>query len=159
MFNKLTNFIKLKGNNISLLYHSNKATILFYSKNIVYVLLWGIVAFCSAYNETITNWHINIFPEEPFSRTDIMFPLIIWMCAFYLDFIITLNRPPEGYEINLVNLKASYFVMFIYLSLVTIFIGCPIKEIVEVSFWCIFITMLVFKWLSLDLFYKREQIR
>jgi len=146
-------------NIIRSLYSNNKGSILFFSKNVVFVLLWGIVSLCSSYNDIIIDWNWDV-PSFDLSLKRVLLPLIMWMGAFFLDFIVTMNRPPKGYEINITNVKASHYVMFLYLALLAVFIGRHRDPVVcEICFWGIFITMMTFKWLTLDLFYKREQIQ
>lgn len=142
---------------LSALYNSNKGSILFFFRNVVFVFLWGCVSLCSSYNDILTNWDIDV-PSFGLSFERLILPLIIWMAAFFLDFIITMTRPPKGYEINMTNVKASQCLMFGFLTLVAIFIGRNNDPLIcEICFWSIFVSMMVFKWLTLQLFYKHEQ--
>ena len=147
------------ANAIRSLYLNNKGSILFFTRNAVFVLLWGLVSLCSSYNDIVVKWNWDV-PSFGLSLKRVILPLIMWMAAFFLDFIISMNRPPKGYEINISNIKASNYVIFVFLGLLAVFIGRYNDAIVcEVCFWGIFLTMMVFKWLTLDLFYKREQIQ
>lgn len=143
--------------NLCLLYNNNKDSIIFFLRNVIFVFLWGCVSLCSSYNDIITYWDIDV-PSFGMSLEKIILPLIIWIAAFFLDFIITMTRPPKGYEINMTNVKASQCLMFVFLALTAIFIGRYHDQFLrELCFWGIFASMMVFKWLTLQLFYKHEQ--
>lgn len=139
------------------LYNNNKGSIIFFLRNVIFVSLWGCVSLCSSYNDIITYWNIDV-PSFGMSLERVVLPLIIWMAAFFLDFIITMTRPPKGYEINMTNVKASQCLMFVFLALTAVFIGRYHDPFLsELCFWGIFVSMMVFKWLTLQLFYKHEQ--
>ena len=140
-------------------YDNNKGSIILFVRNVIFVILWGMVSLCSSYNDIISKWDIDV-PSFGLPLNNIVLPLIIWMGAFFLDFIITMNRPPKGYDLNITNIKASQFMVFAYLALLALFIGRHEDPLLcEICFWGIFGTMMIFKWLTLQLFYKNEQIQ
>lgn len=144
---------------LCVLYNNNKGSIIFFFRNAIFVLLWGCVSLCSSYNDIITYWNIDV-PSFGLSLERIILPLIIWMAAFFLDFIIIMTRPPKGYQINITNVKASQCLMFVFLSFTAVFIGQYNDPFIcELCFWGIFSSMMVFKWLTLQLFYKHEQLQ
>lgn len=156
------NFFKLAlslKETISNLYNNNKTSILFYSKNIVLVCFWGLISLWSSYNLSLIQFCLDI-PSFQTTLVDKVLPLILWMGAFFLDYIISVNRPPLGYSFNFKNIKAAQWVLFLYLMFLAGLIARHDHHIsCEICFWGIFATMVTFKWLSLNLFCKIEEMQ
>ena len=96
--------------------NTNKAK--FTMKNIIYILLWTIVSLVSSYNQIIPS--IQELWEGDLSSilcgifyTDIIAPLLIWIIAFFVDYLYQLWTIGNNEKLNTVWVKASNLAILI----------------------------------------------
>lgn len=95
----------------------DKAKLVFTLKNIVYTLFWAIVSLVSSFNQIISSIHkivkgdFSPITDEDF-YTKIIAPLLIWIIAFFVDFLYQLWTIGKNEQLNPTWIKASYFAIF-----------------------------------------------
>lgn len=120
----------------------DKAKIVFTMKNIVYILFWAIVSLVSSFNQIIPSIHKIIKGDfSPITNEDfytkIIAPLLIWIIAFFVDFLYQLCTVGKNEQLNPFYIKTSYVAIFVvFVTLVisfffhsnecqkTVYIGC-----------------------------------
>ena len=127
---------------------SFSAAIKLHLKNILYILIWAVVSLVSSFNE-ILEWDFGFFNEVDF-YCGIAAPLLIWIVAFFADYIYTISMIQEGQELDKSWTRYTYMViMCIFMVLV---ISTFHHETVLIRLiWCIslFVCIVLLKTASL----------
>lgn len=129
----------------------DKAKLVFTLKNIVYTLFWAIVSLVSSFNQIISSIHkivkgdFSPITDEDF-YTKIISPLLIWIIAFFVDFLYQLWTIGKNEQLNPTWIKASYFAIFsvfVTLLISLFYHSCELQKIASII--CLFSCIILLK--------------
>lgn len=131
---------------------SNKMSKIKYTiKNIVYILLWAIVSLVSSFNQIIPS--IKDLCKGDFSciidgdfYTGVIAPLLIWIIAFFIDYLYQLWTIGNNERMNEFWVKLSNFVIcMVFVVLVISFFNHSTVMQQTISVICLFVSMILLK--------------
>lgn len=129
----------------------NISKIKFTLKNSVYVLLWAVISLVSSYNKIIPS--INELFNCNFSSIiggdfyiNVIAPLLIWVVAFFIDYLYQLWTIGKNERLNVVWVKLTYFIIclvFVVLLISFFYHETDTQKGISVIF--LFISMILLK--------------
>ena len=129
----------------------NVSKIKYTIKNIVYVLLWAIISLVSSYNQIIPSikelcdWDLSSIFKGDF-YTDVIAPLLIWVVAFFIDYLYQLWTIGNNERLNRFWIKLSNGVICIVFAVLVIsFFYHSTIEQKTTSVVCLFISIMLLK--------------
>lgn len=137
--------------NIFKWFGDNKNKIKYTIKNIVYILLWAIISLISSYNQIIPSikdfcsWELSSILGGDF-YTDVIAPLLIWVIAFFIDYLYQLWTIGKNERLNKFWIKLSNFVVCsVFAVLVVGFFYHDTIDQKTTSVICLFVSMILLK--------------
>lgn len=148
--------------------------------DIGYVIAWGIITLASSYNPLLHHCSFDFIINHKGDYNNFVIPLIIWMVAYFLDYIYNTIRREEDERISISHIKQATVA-------ITVFMFCLVLILAQSSYlqalpncknhldsWlsfesrsnirtfclvCMFLCILLLKWSSINSIYLKNEVR
>ena len=149
------------------------------SIDICYVLVWGIITLASSYNMLLHHCSFDFLLHHDGDYNYVVIPLIIWMVAYFLDYVYNAVRKEKNELISLSSVKKATVSIIVFLFCLVIILAQSsyLYEFANVSSFdswlsleyrtnirtfCLlimFICILGLKWESINSLYYKNEVR
>ena len=125
MFDKIKNlFSKKKSNTANIDTTKNKKRT---GIDIGYVIAWGVITLASSYNMLLHHCSFDFIIHHQGDYNYIVIPLIVWMVAYFLDYVYNTIRREEDELISISHIKQATVA-------ITVFLFCLVMILAQTSY-------------------------
>ena len=117
--------------------------------DIGYVIAWGVITLASSYNPLLHHCSFDFIINHQGDYNDKVIPLIVWMVAYFLDYVYNTIRREEDELISISHIKQATVA-------ITVFLFCLVIILAQSSYLqeCYYLNSQLDSWLSLE--YRRN---
>lgn len=125
--------------------------------NILYVMAWAGISFVSSYN-SVLELNLEIFSNGDFYK-DLMTPLLIWIIAFFVDYLYTtysIDKKNETLDVKIVAFTYVLICLIFVILLLSIHLHIYCRDIWVILLYC---CMIILKGCTLYVVRPTEHIK